>query len=89
LNRIIDLPESVSFRPRKPRPKFRLKPKGGAPKGNRNAFKHGGYAAKTIALKRRVRSLRRYAFQALKLVKAGKYGEFAALAADRQRPSPK
>jgi uncharacterized protein YjcR len=34
---------------------------GGAPKGNRNAFKHGLYSAETLALNRMVRDLARSA----------------------------
>jgi uncharacterized protein YjcR len=30
---------------------------GGAPKGNRNALKHGEFAAETIALKREIQAL--------------------------------
>jgi uncharacterized protein YjcR len=32
---------------------------GGAPKGNRNALKHGGFNAETIALKREIQALTR------------------------------
>ena len=32
---------------------------GGAPKGNRNALKHGGYSAETRALKREIQGLAR------------------------------
>jgi hypothetical protein len=31
----------------------------GAPKGNRNAFKHGGYTADAIALRRKIAALTR------------------------------
>jgi uncharacterized protein YjcR len=34
---------------------------GGAPKGNRNALKHGEFAAETIALKREIQALARIA----------------------------
>jgi uncharacterized protein YjcR len=34
---------------------------GGAPKGNRNALKHGEFAAETIALKREIQALARMA----------------------------
>jgi uncharacterized protein YjcR len=34
---------------------------GGAPKGNRNAMKHGGFTAETIALKREIQALARMA----------------------------
>ena len=34
---------------------------GGAPKGNRNAIKHGEFAAKTLALKREIQALARMA----------------------------
>ena len=30
---------------------------GGAPKGNRNALKHGGFTAETLALRKRVQAL--------------------------------
>ena len=32
---------------------------GGAPKGNRNAMKHGDFAAETLALKREIQALAR------------------------------
>jgi uncharacterized protein YjcR len=32
---------------------------GGAPRGNRNAIKHGEFAAKTLALKREIQALAR------------------------------
>ena len=32
---------------------------GGAPKGNRNALKHGDFAAETLALKREIQALAR------------------------------
>jgi glucans biosynthesis protein len=34
---------------------------GGAPKGNRNAFKHGGCSTETLALKREIQALVRMA----------------------------
>ena len=34
---------------------------GGAPKGNRNAMKHGGFTAETLALKREIQALARMA----------------------------
>jgi uncharacterized protein YjcR len=34
---------------------------GGAPKGNRNALKHGGFTAETRALKREIQALARMA----------------------------
>jgi uncharacterized protein YjcR len=34
---------------------------GGAPKGNRNALKHGASSAKTLALKRQITALARLA----------------------------
>jgi hypothetical protein len=37
------------------RPVLQIKNKGGAPKGNRNALKHGRYTAEIRDLKRRVR----------------------------------
>ena len=38
---------------------------GGAPKGNRNAIKHGEFAAKTLALKREIQALARMARQTM------------------------
>jgi uncharacterized protein YjcR len=38
---------------------------GGAPKGNRNAVKHGEYAAETLALKREIQALARMARETL------------------------
>jgi len=35
--------------------------RGGAPKGNRNALKHGGRSAETLALKREIQALARMA----------------------------
>ncbi|MDE2111452.1 MAG: hypothetical protein KGJ79_09945 [Alphaproteobacteria bacterium] len=40
------------------RPVLRRKKKGGAPKGNRNAFKTGAHTAEVRALQRRVRDLK-------------------------------
>ena len=34
---------------------------GGAPNGNRNALKHGGFTAETIILKRQIKALARMA----------------------------
>lgn len=34
---------------------------GGAPKGNRNALKHGGFTAETLAMKREISALARMA----------------------------
>ena len=34
---------------------------GGAPKGNRNAMKHGGFTAETLALKKQISALARMA----------------------------
>jgi hypothetical protein len=34
---------------------------GGAPKGNRNAFKHGAHSAQALALKRQISALARFA----------------------------
>jgi len=34
---------------------------GGAPRGNRNALKHGGFTAEAIALKRQISTLARMA----------------------------
>jgi uncharacterized protein YjcR len=39
----------------KPGPNFRVKNKGGAPKGNRNAFKSGAYTAENLAVRRAMR----------------------------------
>jgi hypothetical protein len=41
-------------------PVMRIKNKGGAPKGNRNAFKNGRFAAENIALRRRCRAFIRH-----------------------------
>jgi uncharacterized protein YjcR len=38
---------------------------GGAPKGNRNALKHGGFTAETRALKREIQALARMARETL------------------------
>jgi uncharacterized protein YjcR len=38
---------------------------GGAPEGNRNALKHGEFAAETIALKREIQALARMAREAM------------------------
>jgi hypothetical protein len=45
---------------------------GGAPKGNRNAWKHGGYSAETLALNRLVRDLARSARQLCGVSLAGR-----------------
>jgi uncharacterized protein YjcR len=41
-------------------PVLRAKSKGGAPKGNSNAFKHGRFTARAIALRKRIREHIRY-----------------------------
>jgi uncharacterized protein YjcR len=41
---------------------------GGAPKGNRNAIKHGEFAAKTLALKREIQALARMARETIEAV---------------------
>ena len=38
---------------------------GGAPSGNRNALKHGEFAAETLALKREIQALARMARETL------------------------
>jgi uncharacterized protein YjcR len=38
---------------------------GGAPKGNRNALKHGEFAAEALALKREIQALARMARETL------------------------
>jgi uncharacterized protein YjcR len=38
---------------------------GGAPKGNRNALKHGNFTAATLAMKREIQALARMAREAL------------------------
>jgi uncharacterized protein YjcR len=38
---------------------------GGAPKGNRNALKHGDFTAETLALKRQISALARMAREAM------------------------
>jgi uncharacterized protein YjcR len=42
---------------------------GGAPKGNRNALKHGEYSAETRALKKEIQALARMARETLAAVK--------------------
>ncbi len=39
---------------------------GGAPKGNRNALKHGGFTAETLALKREIQALARMVSEAMR-----------------------
>ena len=34
---------------------------GGAPRGNRNALKHGGFTAKTVAVRKQIQALARMA----------------------------
>ena len=38
---------------------------GGAPKGNRNAWKHGEYAAETLVLKKKISALARMASETM------------------------
>jgi hypothetical protein len=38
---------------------------GGAPRGNRNALKHGGFTAETVALKSKIQALARMARETL------------------------
>ena len=38
---------------------------GGAPKGNRNALKHGGFTAETVALRKEITALTRMAREAM------------------------
>jgi len=38
---------------------------GGAPRGNRNALKHGGFTAETLALKREIQALAQMAREAM------------------------
>jgi uncharacterized protein YjcR len=49
-------------------PVLRIKNKGGAPRGNRNALKHGRFAAETVALRRRCRALTRRCNDAIRSV---------------------
>jgi uncharacterized protein YjcR len=42
---------------------------GGAPSGNRNALKHGEFAAKTLALKREIQALARIARETMDAIK--------------------
>jgi len=41
---------------------------GGAPKGNRNALKHGGRSAETLALKREIQALARTAREMIAVI---------------------
>ncbi len=50
---------------------LRLKNKGGAPKGNRNAFKHGRTTRRVLAARRICRSYIRYANAVMDVVNAG------------------
>jgi hypothetical protein len=45
---------------------------GGAPKGNRNAFKHGAHSAETLALKRQITALARLARETMAGIEQGK-----------------
>jgi uncharacterized protein YjcR len=49
-------------------PVLRIKNKGGAPRGNRNALKHGHFAAQTVALRQRCRALKRRCNEAIRAV---------------------
>jgi uncharacterized protein YjcR len=42
---------------------------GGAPSGNRNALKHGGFTAETIALKREIQALARMTRATMEAIK--------------------
>jgi uncharacterized protein YjcR len=42
---------------------------GGAPRGNRNAIKHGDFAAETLALKREIQALARMARKTMATIK--------------------
>jgi uncharacterized protein YjcR len=42
---------------------------GGAPKGNRNAMKHGGFTAEAIALRKQIFALARMARETLGAIK--------------------
>ena len=42
---------------------------GGAPKGNRNALKHGDFTAETLALKRQISALARMARETAAAIK--------------------
>lgn len=53
--------ESIQEPQRSARPVLKMKNKGGAPKGNRNAFKHGRYTAERRARRKHERIMRRYA----------------------------
>jgi hypothetical protein len=39
--------------------------RGGAPKGNRNALKHGDFTAETLALKRKISALARMTLETM------------------------
>ena len=41
---------------------------GGAPRGNRNALKHGGYSTETLALKREIADLARRASETMAMI---------------------
>ena len=43
---------------------------GGAPKGNRNALKHGEYSAETLAMKREIQALARMARETVGALRA-------------------
>ena len=45
---------------------------GGAPKGNKNALKHGGFTAETIALRKEIVSLARLARETMAAVEIGR-----------------
>ena len=41
---------------------------GGAPRGNRNALKHGGFTAETVALKSKIQALARMARETMGVI---------------------
>lgn len=49
----------------------RVKNKGGAPKGNCNALKHGRTTAEMLGLRRRIRAHRRYCRMMVRMVEEG------------------
>ena len=46
---------------------------GGAPKGNRNALKHGLYTAEGLALKREIQALAQMARETLAAIEIGRW----------------
>ena len=61
-------PKSPS--PKPARPVLKTKNRGGAPKGNSNAWKSGFYTEESKDLRRRVRSFRHHLYAVLAAVKA-------------------